>query len=78
MHDGPGLYAECLGRVAGGDRDGAVRQRLHDDDRLAAQDRGLLLLARRKKGVKIEEQPLDGGLGNVHCLFYTTMHPSCK
>ena len=30
---------------------------------LAAQGRVLLLLARRKEGVEIEEQPLDGVVG---------------
>jgi hypothetical protein len=57
-HQGAGLDAEGLGRIAGGDCDGALRQRLHDDHGLAAQGRGLLLLARRKESVKIEEQPL--------------------
>lgn len=69
--DRAGLDAECLGRVAGGNRDGAVGRRLHDDDGLAAQGRGLLLLARRKEGIEVKEQPLDGRLGIVHCLFYT-------
>ena len=35
-----------------------IRRRLHDDDGLAAQGRVFLLLARRKEGVEIEEQPL--------------------
>jgi hypothetical protein len=39
-HQGAGLDAERLGRVGGGDRHGALRQRLHDDDRLAAQGPG--------------------------------------
>ena len=62
-HDSAGLDAESLGGVAGGNRDGAVRRRLHDDDGLAAQGRGLLLLARRKERIEIEEQPLDGVVG---------------
>ena len=70
-HDRPGLDAEGLGGVAGGNGDGAIRRRLHDDDGLAAQGRGLLLLARRKERIEIEEQPLDGRLGIVHRLFYT-------
>jgi hypothetical protein len=57
--EGVGLDAESLGRVAGGDDAGALRQRLHDDDRLVAQRRIFLLFARRKEGVEIEEQPLD-------------------
>lgn len=69
-HDRAGLDAESLGRVAGGNGDGRIRRRLHDDDGLAAQGRGLLLLARRKEGIEIEEQPLDSRLGNVHPLFY--------
>jgi hypothetical protein len=69
-HDRPGLDPESLGGVAGGDGDGAVRRRLHDDDGLAAQGRGLLLLARRKERIEIEEQPLDGRFGIVHLLFY--------
>jgi hypothetical protein len=69
-HQGPCLDAERLGRVAGGDRHGALRQRLHDDDGLAAQGRVFLLLARREEGVEIEEQPLDGRLDLVHGLFY--------
>ena len=77
-HDGPGLDAETLGGVAGGNGDGGIRQRLHDDDRLAAQDRGLLLLARRKEGVEIEEQPLDGRLGIVHLVFYSRRRRFCK
>jgi hypothetical protein len=34
---------------------------------------GLLLLARRKERIEIEEQPLDGVVGRwrVHLLFYT-------
>ena len=72
-HEGAGLDAEALGRVAGSDRAGGVRQRLHDDDRLAAQGRGLLLFTRRKEGVEIEEQPLDeiGRRWCVHLVFYT-------
>jgi hypothetical protein len=62
-HQGAGLDAEGLGRIAGGDRDGGIRQRLHDDDGLAAQGRGLLLLARCKKGIEIEEQPLHRVIG---------------
>jgi len=57
--DGAGLDAEGLGGIAGGDRNSAVRQPLHDDHGPAAQGRGLLLLARRKEGVEIEEQPLN-------------------
>jgi hypothetical protein len=52
-----------LGLVAGGDRAGRVRLRLHDDDRLPAQGRIVLLFARREDGVEIEEQPLDGVFG---------------
>jgi len=63
LHEGAGLDAERLGRVAGGNGDGAVRRRLHDDDRLAARGRVFLLFARRKEGVEIEEQPLDGVVG---------------
>jgi len=72
-HQGAGLDAECLGRVAGGDSDGGIRERLDDDHGLAAQGRGLLLLARRKERIEIEEQPLDGVVGRwrVHFLFYT-------
>ena len=58
-HQGAGLDAEALGRVAGGDRAGGIRQRLHDDDRLAAQGWRFLLFGRCKEGVEIEEQPLD-------------------
>jgi hypothetical protein len=57
-NQGAGLDAERLGGVAGGNRDRGIRRRLHDDDGFAAQGRGLLLLARRKEGVEIEEQPL--------------------
>ena len=53
-----GLDAESLSRVAGGNRDGGIRERLHDDHGFAAQGIGLLLLARRKESVEIEEQPL--------------------
>jgi hypothetical protein len=38
-----GFYGETLGRVAGGNRDGGIRRRLHDDDGLAAQGRVFLL-----------------------------------
>jgi hypothetical protein len=62
-HQGAGLDAERLGRVAGGNRHGALRQRLNDDDGLAAQGRGLLLLARREESVEIEEQPLHRVVG---------------
>jgi hypothetical protein len=72
-HDRAGLDAESLGGVAGGNGDSAVGRRLHDNDRLAAQGRGLLLLARCKEGIKIEEEPLDGRLGIVHLLFYTAI-----
>jgi hypothetical protein len=41
----------------------------------AAQGRGLLLLARREERIEIEEQPLHGILGYVHCLFYTAVSP---
>lgn len=61
--DRPGLDAETLGDVTGGNGDGAIRQRLHDDDRLAARGRGLLLLARRKKGIEVKERPLDAPKG---------------
>jgi hypothetical protein len=57
-HQGAGLDAERLRGVAGGNRYSAFRQGLHDDDGLAAHGRGLLLLARRKEGVEVEEQPL--------------------
>jgi len=57
-HQGAGLDPERLGRVAGGDRHGGIRQCLHDDNRLPAQGRVFLLLARRKEGVEIEEQSL--------------------
>jgi hypothetical protein len=63
LHEGSGSDAERLGRVAGGNGDGGIRQRLHDDDRLAAQRRVFLLFARRKKGVQIEEQPLNRSFG---------------
>ena len=33
---------------------------MHNDDRLPAQGRIILLFARREKGVEVEEQPLDG------------------
>jgi hypothetical protein len=49
--------------MAGGDRDGGFRKHLHDDNRLPAQGRVFLLLARRKEGVEIEEQPLHRILG---------------
>jgi hypothetical protein len=62
-HEGAGFDAERLGRVAGGDRDGGIRRGLHHDDGPAAQGRGLLLLARRKEGVEIEEQPLHRAIG---------------
>jgi hypothetical protein len=62
-HQGTGLDAERLGRIAGGDRHGGFRRCLHDDHRLAAQGRGLLLLARREEGVEIEEQPLRRVVG---------------
>jgi hypothetical protein len=61
-YQGAGLDAECLGRVAGGDRDRGIRRRLHDDDWLAA-GWVFLLFARRKKGVEIEEQPLHRDIG---------------
>jgi hypothetical protein len=54
------IDTERLGRIAGGNRDRAIRRRLHDDDRLPAQGRVFLLLVRRKEGVEIEEQPLTG------------------
>ena len=63
MQERAGRDAEALGFVAGGDRAGRAGQRLHDDDRLAAQGRIILLLARRKEGVEVEEQPLDGLIG---------------
>jgi hypothetical protein len=53
----PVLMPKALA-VAGGDRDGRIRERLYYDHGLAAQGRGLLLLARRKEGVEIKEQPL--------------------
>ena len=62
-HQGAGLDAVGLGRVAGGDRHGAVRRRLHDNDGLAAQDRMFLLLARCKEGIEVEEQPLHLVIG---------------
>jgi len=39
LHQRAGLDAKSLGCVAGGDRAGGIRRRLHDDDRLAAQGR---------------------------------------
>jgi hypothetical protein len=60
VHERAGRDAEALGLVAGGDRAGRAGQRLHDDDRLPAQGRVILLLARREEGVEVEEQPLDG------------------
>jgi hypothetical protein len=62
-HERAGGDAEALGLVAGGDRASRAGQRLHDDDRLAAQGRIVLLFARREEGVEIEEQPLDGVVG---------------
>jgi hypothetical protein len=62
-HQGAGLDPETLGGVAGGDRDGGIRRRLHDDNGFAAQCRVFLLFARRKKGVEIEEQPLHRVIG---------------
>jgi hypothetical protein len=62
-HQGAGLDAVGLCRVAGGNRDGGFRRRLHDDDGPAAQGRVFLLLARCEEGVEIEEQPLDGIVG---------------
>jgi hypothetical protein len=72
-HQVAGLDAERLGRVARGDRYAGIRQGLHDNNGLPAQGRVFLLLARRKKGVEIEEQPLHRILGrlHVHLLFYT-------
>ena len=58
-----GLDAESLGGIAGGDRAGGIRRRLHDDDRLAAQGRVFLLFARREEGVEVEEQPLHRIIG---------------
>jgi hypothetical protein len=58
-HERAGLDAEGFGRVTRRNGTGGVRERLHDDDGLAAQRRIFLLLARRKEGVEIEEQPLD-------------------
>ena len=54
-HERAGLDAEGLGRVAGGDRDGALGRRLHNDDGPSAQGRFFLLLARREEGIEIEE-----------------------
>ena len=51
-HEGAGLDAECLGRVAGGDRDGGIRERLHDDDGLAAQGRGSCCSHDAKKALR--------------------------
>jgi hypothetical protein len=56
---GAGLDAESRGRIAGGNGDGGIHRRLYDDDGLAAQGRAILLFARRKEGVEIEEQRLD-------------------
>jgi hypothetical protein len=73
-HERSGLDAVGLGRVAGGDRYGRLRRRLHDDDGLFTQGRGLLLLAGREEGVEVEEQPSDGGgLAFVHRLFYSPL-----
>jgi len=69
-HQGAGLDAERLGGVAGGDRHGGIRRRLHDDDGLAAQGRGLLLLAQAKNALRSRNSHSTGGL-NVHPLFYT-------
>jgi hypothetical protein len=64
MQERPGRDAEAPGLITGGDRAGRAGHRLHDDDRLPAQGRRvILLLARRKKGVEVEEQPLDGLIG---------------
>jgi len=59
-HERAGLDAKAFGRVARGNGAGGIRERLHDDDGLAAQGGIFLLFARCKKGVEIEEQPLDG------------------
>ena len=63
----PGSGARCgdpeYRERAGGDCHGGLRQRLHDDDGLPAQGRVFLLLARRKEGVEIEEQPLHRVFG---------------
>jgi hypothetical protein len=67
-HQGAGLDAESRGRVARGDRDGGFGGRLRDDNRLAGQGRGLLLLARRKEGVEVEKQPFHRVLGA--CSFF--------
>ena len=48
----PVVMPRRFGFVAGGDRAGRARQRLHDDDGLAAQGRIALLLARRKEGIE--------------------------
>ena len=74
-HQRAGLDTERLGGVAGGDRDGGIRQRLDDDDGLAAQRRVFLLFARREEGVEIEEQPLDRIIRRryVHRLFLYPM-----
>jgi hypothetical protein len=71
-HERAGGDTEALGLVAGSDRTGGIRRRLHDDDRLPAQGRIVLLLARREESVEVEEQPLDEGIGcrNVHILFW--------
>jgi hypothetical protein len=74
-HEDAGFDAEGFGRVAGGNRAGRIRERLHDDDGLIAERRIFLLFARCKKGVEIEEEPLDGRLGIVHLLFYTAEGP---
>ena len=61
-YQGAGLDADRLGRVAGGDRHGGFRRRLYDDNRLPAQGRVLLLLARREKGLRSR---------NSHCTAFS-------
>jgi hypothetical protein len=67
---------KALRRVARRDRHGGICQSLHDDDRPPAQGWVFLLLARRKEGVEIEEQPLHRILDrlHVHLLSYTISH----
>src|SRR5665213_3084209 len=69
---GAGSNAAALGRIAGRYGARGVRQRLDDNDRLAAQDGRFLLFARRKESVEVEEQPLQGSKRRriVHYMFY--------
>ena len=61
IHQRAGLDAEGFRRVASRDRAGGLRHRRHDDDRLAAQLRVFLLLARGEKAVEIKNEPAQQG-----------------